>query len=213
MDSNKKAIIAQKIQTTIGNLQKNRMQAFFVENREQAVAKVRELIAEGSTVACGGSMTLDETGIIDQLRSGRYQFLDRDQPGLTLEQRQDICRGAFTADVYLCSSNAITEDGKLYNVDGNSNRVAAMLFGPKNVIVVAGINKLASDIHEAVARVKNIAAPTNCVRLNRNTPCIQTGHCINCQSEDRICCNYVVMAQQCHQDRIKVIIVGEELGY
>lgn len=189
------------------------MQAFFVENREQAVAKVRELIAEGSTVACGGSMTLDETGITDQLRSGRYHFLDRDQPGLTLEQRQDICRGAFTADVYLCSSNAITEDGKLYNVDGNSNRVAAMLFGPKSVIVVAGINKLASDINEAVARVKNIAAPANCVRLNRNTPCIHTGHCINCQSEDRICSNYVVMAQQCHQDRIKVIIVGEELGY
>jgi L-lactate utilization protein LutB len=213
VDQNKKDIIAKKVARTIENLKKNNMRGFFVENKGQAVAKVQELIAEGSTVAWGGSESLYESGVIDHLRSGKYLVLDRDRPDLSMEQLRAIFIRSFDADFYLCSSNAITEDGELYNVDGNSNRVAAMLFGPKNVIVVAGYNKLVRDVDEAVARVKSIAAPANCVRLNRNTPCIHTGHCMTCKSPDRICSNYVVMAQQKHIDRIKVIIVGEELGY
>lgn len=213
MGNNKKAIILRKINRAIQNLQKNNMQAFYVETKDQVVKKIEELIQQGATVTCGGSMTLFETGVIDHLRSGRYNFSDRYKPGLTSEQIREIFIGAFSADTYICSSNAITENGELYNVDGNSNRVAAMIYGPKSVIVVVGFNKIVKDIDEAVQRVKSIAAPANCTRLNSKTPCVTIGHCTDCKSEDRICCNYVVMAQQRHKDRIKVIIVGEELGY
>ena len=111
------------------------------------------------------------------------------------------------------SSNAVTEEGELYNVDGNSNRVAALAYGPDSVIVVAGCNKIVPDIAAAVERVKKIAAPVNATRLHCSTPCAKTGECMNCHSDGRICCNYLVSAQQRHQDRIKVILVGEELGY
>lgn len=213
MDANKKAIIEKKIEKTLKNLERNKMQAFYVENKEQAVNKVKELIPEGAVVTCGGSMTLFETGIIEHLRSGRYNFLDRYKPGLTPEQIREIYIRAFSSDVYMCSTNAVTENGELYNVDGNSNRVAAMVYGPKSVIVVAGYNKIVKDIDEAVERVKRIAAPANATRLSHKTPCVNTGQCENCRTDDRICCNYVVMAQQRHKDRVKVIIVGEELGY
>lgn len=213
MDGNKKLIITKKIERTLENLKRNNMQAFYVEAKNQVADKLQELLQEGDTVSCGGSMTLFEAGIIDQLRSGRYNFLDRYKPDLTPAQIGDVFIGAFSADAYVCSSNAITENGELYNVDGNSNRVAAMLFGPKSVIIVAGHNKIVKNIEEAAERVRSIAAPANAVRLNCKTPCVQTGYCGNCKSEDRICCNYVVMGQQREKGRIKVVIVGEELGY
>ena len=137
----------------------------------------------------------------------------RDRPDLTPEQKKQIFRQAFSADVYLMSSNAVTEEGELYNVDGNSNRVAALAYGPDSVIVVAGCNKIVPDIAAAVERVKKIAAPVNATRLHCSTPCAKTGECMNCHSDGRICCNYLVSAQQRHQDRIKVILVGGELGY
>jgi L-lactate utilization protein LutB len=213
MDTNKKQIVNKKIEKTLDNLRKNNMQAFYIENKEQLVDKIKELIDEGTTVTCGGSMTLFETGVMEHLRSGRYHLLDRYKPELTPEQVREIYVAAFSSDTYICSSNAITEEGELYNVDGNSNRVAAMIYGPKSVIVVAGYNKIVKDIDEAVARVQSIAAPANAVRLNCKTPCVEVGHCTSCKSKDRICCNYVVMSQQRHKDRIKVIIVGEEFGY
>jgi L-lactate utilization protein LutB len=213
MDTNKKQIINKKIEKTLENLKRNNMQALYVDNKEQLIDKIKELIDEGANVTCGGSMTLFETGIMEHLRSGRYHLHDRYKPELTLEQVREIYISAFSSDAYICSSNAITEDGELYNVDGNSNRVAAMLYGPKSVIVIAGYNKIVKDIDEAVARVQSIAAPANAARLSCKTPCVETGHCTSCKSKDRICCNYVVMAQQRHKDRIKVIIVGEEFGY
>lgn len=116
--------------------------------------------------------------------------------------------------ILICSSaNAITENGELYNVDGNSNRVAALVYGPDSVIVVAGYNKIVPDIDAAVQRVKKVAAPINAVRLHCETPCAKVGECMNCHSEGRICCNYVVSAQQRHKNRIKVVLVGEELGF
>ena len=170
-------------------------------------------------------VTLKEIGIIPELKSGRYNYLDRGAEGLTREQVEEIYRKCYFADAYLSSSNAVTENGELYNVDGNSNRVSAILYGPKSVIMVCGYNKIVKNLEEAAKRVKEIAAPKNTVRLNLDTYCNKIGHCVSldneecpemcsgCHSEGRICCNFVVTAQQRHKDRIKVIIVGEELGY
>jgi hypothetical protein len=182
------------------------------------------LLKEGDTVGVGGAMTLFESGVIDFLRSGKFNFLDRYEEGLTNDQLNKIFVDSFSADVYLCSSNAITENGELYNVDGNSNRVAAICFGPKSVIIIAGYNKLVKDLEDAVKRVKTIAAPANCTRLSSQSYCREKGECMSfngdasemtggCSGPNRICCNYVVSAYQRKKDRIKVILVGEELGY
>lgn len=213
MDQHLKNVMDKHIQKAMENLIKNNMLAMYVDSKKEVPEKIAELIKPGETVSCGGSMSLFETGVIDYLRSGRYKFLDRYAEGLTREQMEDIYRQSFFADSYVTGTNAITLDGKLYNVDGNGNRVAAMIYGPKSVIVVAGINKLVTDLDEAFERVKNIAAPANAVRLSRKTPCVKTGTCMDCRSEDRICSSYVVLGWQKAKDRIKVILVGENLGY
>ena len=213
MDQHLKSIIEHKIRKTLENLDRNHIMAIYLESKDQVVAKLTELLRQGDTVACGGSMTLFETGVIEHLRSGRYHFLDRYAEGLTRDQLQDIFRKSFLADGYVTSTNAITENGELYNVDGNGNRVAAMMYGPENVIVVAGINKLVRDVDEAVQRVKTIAAPANATRLSTLTPCVKTGTCMACKSEQRICCSYTVFGQQRVKNRMKVILVGEPLGY
>ena len=219
MDQNRSAVLTMQITRTIQKLEQNQMSACFVSTRQQAVEKVKQLLNPGDTVACGGSMTLEECGVMEALKSGEYRFLDRAAPGLTPEQRQEIYLRSFGADTYLCSANAVTENGELYNVDGNSNRVAALMFGPKRVIVVAGYNKLVRNIQEAVLRVKRIAAPANAIRLGCDTYCAKAGHCISdemgegCRSKDRVCANYVVTAQQRIKGRIHVILVGEALGY
>ena len=168
-------------------------------------------------------MTAAECGIPELLRNGDYTFYDRSVPGLTPEQITDIYRKAFTCDAYISGSNAITENGELYNVDGNSNRVAAMLYGSKKLIVIAGYNKIVKDIDSAIKRVRETAAPANCVRLGLDNYCTHTGNCIasdrdgdmcdGCDAESRICCNYVVMSRQRMKDRVKVVLVAEELGY
>lgn len=213
------------IDYTIETLKKNKMDGFYCETSEKAVELVESLIEEGSTIACGGSVSLKESKILDLIKSDKYNFLDRDEPGLTRDEVNDLHRQTLKeADFYFASSNAVTEDGILYNVDGNSNRVSAIAFGPKNVILVCGYNKIVKDLNSAIKRVKTIAAPKNTKRLNSNTYCAKTGKCVSlknkeslmsdgCSSDDRICCNYLVSAQQRHQSRIKVIIVGEELGY
>lgn len=175
MDNNLKTIIEKRIAKTIRNLEKNNMQACYVESRADAVNKVRELMSEGQTVAVGGSMTLYECGVIDLLRSGRYRFLDRYEEGLSRDEVEKIFRESFFVDTYISSTNAITENGELYNVDGNSNRVAAICYGPKSVIIIAGYNKIVSDIDEAVDRVKRTAAPANAVRLSCDTYCSEKG--------------------------------------
>ena len=212
------------VNKTLEALRKNNMQAYFCATAEEVPDLVRTLINKGDIVTHGGSVTLAQTGITKLLSGGDYCYLDRNAPGLTREQVQEIYLKAFTSDVYFTSSNAITENGELYNVDGNSNRVAAMIYGPKSVIVIAGYNKIVSDLNTAITRVKCIAAPQNTQRLNCDTYCAKTGKCVSfqkkdslmcdgCLSEQRICCSYTVIAQQRHKDRIKVIIVGEKLGY
>ncbi|MBQ2941780.1 MAG: lactate utilization protein [Clostridia bacterium] len=210
------------IEKTLENLRKNNMAAYFVENKNEALGLIKELMAKGETVSVGGSVTLGEAGVLDLLRSGDYNFLDRYKEGLTREEVTRVFKESFFADTYLTSSNAITEEGELYNVDGNANRVAAMLFGPKSVIVLAGKNKIVGSLKEAEKRVKTVAAPKNVKRLSMKTYCSEKGFCMGaddekmcagCQSEDRICASYTVMARQRIKDRVKVIIVNEELGY
>ncbi len=212
------------IQETMKNLEGNNMKPYFCDTSKDAVELVKSLLKSGDTVACGGSVTLKETGVDELLKSGEYNFLDRSREGITPEEIEAVFIGAFSADAYLMSTNALTRKGELYNVDGNSNRVAALLYGPKSVIIVCGYNKIVENLDEAVERVKRIAAPLNTKRLHTNSYCENAGECMSLNSDNsfmcdgckglgRICCNYVVSAQQRKKDRIKVIIVGESLGY
>jgi len=213
MDSNIKCVSDLRVKRTMENLEKNNIEAFYVEDETMVVDKVKELITEGDTVSVGGSTTLFETGVIDYLRCGKYNFLDRYEDGLTPADIKQVFRKSFSADAYFTSSNALTEDGELYNVDGNGNRVAAMIYGPDKVIVIVGLNKIVVDVDAAVERNRNFSAPANAMRLNRDTPCTKVGYCMDCKSKDRICNNYVLIARQGMKGRIKVIIVGKDLGY
>lgn len=197
----------------IRNLNENWMEGYFVKDKEGLFDKLNELLNEVNTVSVGGSMTLFETGVIDYLQNGNFQFLNRYQKGLTSEQIQDIYRQSFFVDAYITSTNALTEKGELYNVDGNGNRIAAMIYGPKSVIVIVGKNKIVKNVDEAIQRVRHIAAPKNAKRLNRSTPCVKLGYCVDCKSPDRICSNYVIFRRQSKKNRIKVIILDEDFGY
>ncbi len=212
------------IKETIENLEKNNMEAYYVENEQEALNKVKSLLNEGDTVSVGGSKTLDECNVLELLRNGDYNFLDRYEQGLTRDDINKIFRDTFFADAYICSSNAIIKSGELYNVDGNSNRISAMMFGPKSVIIVAGENKIVNNFDEAVKRVKTIAAPKNTARLSCNTYCNKAGECVGakngsdapcagCNSDDRICCSFSILSYQRIKNRIKVIIVGKQLGF
>ena len=214
--------MTESIKLTMKNLERNGFKPYFVEKKEDVVSLVESLVPSGSSVSNGGSVSINETGVMALLESGKYKFIDR--RGLEGEELRNSYIASFGCDAFFCSSNAVTENGELYNVDGNSNRVACIVYGPRQVIIVVGINKIVPDINSAIKRVKQCAAPPNTIRLKKNTPCAKTGHCISldkdnsmicdgCQSADRICCNFVVSAQQRHKDRIKVIIVNENLGY
>lgn len=212
--------IMSKIERTAAALEKNNMVAYIAKDSEEAREIIKSILKEGNTVTNGGTVTLEETGIREMLKSGEYNYLDRalNMTGGTIDfYRQSLC-----VDVYLTSSNAITENGELYNVDGFGNRVSAISFGPKKVVVVAGYNKIVENIEEAVKRVKTVAAPKNCVRLNKNTACAKTGKCIafdksmteGCGSHERICRHYVTTGKQNGDfKRINVVLVAEELGY
>ncbi len=222
MDNNVKSIITKRINKTGENLRKNNMEFYYAETRGDVPAIVESLIKDGDVITNGGTMTMKECGLSELLSSPKYSYLDRSK--MTPEEVADLYIKAFSADVYISSTNAVTEDGVLYNVDGNSNRIAAIAFGPKSVIIIAGYNKIVRNLEEAEIRVKNIAAPANCERLSCETYCKEKGECVSlsmadrqmsdgCGSDGRICCNYLISAQQRHKGRIKVILVGEELGY
>jgi len=213
MDKNMKWLKESRVSSTINSLKKNGMNGYLVNSHEELIDKVNELTNEGDTVSCGGSISLFETGVIDYLRSGKYVFLDRYEDGLSKDDLKKLYRSTFSADVYFTSTNAITEKGELYNVDGNGNRVAAMLYGPDKVIIIAGVNKIVENIEEAIKRNERVSAPANCKRLNRATPCVKVGHCMDCSSEERICNEYTIIKRQGNKDRIHVIFLNAELGY
>lgn len=209
MDNGLKAVFDKRVDKIIKNLEKRNMKGYHVKSRDELFALLSELVPAGATVANGGSMTLEELGVFSWLR-GRddITYFDRETG-----DRRKCMVAAFDSDVYFAGTNAVTEDGCLYNVDGNGNRVAAMIYGPKSVVVVVGVNKIVSDLDAAKERVRKIAAPANTVRLSCDTPCSKTGECMDCNSPSRICCNFVVMSNQRVKDRMKVIIMDESLGY
>ncbi len=219
MDDNVKEIINKKILKTSENLKKNNIDCIIANSTDEVYDIVKSLITKGCSIATGGSVSLSQAKVYDLITNGDYEFIDRN----ALSPEETLLK-TYTADVYMCSSNAITERGELYNVDGNSNRISAIAYGPKMVIMVVGYNKIVRDIDEAVLRVKNLSAPANTIRLNLDTYCNKTGECISlknnnsfccdgCDSDSRICCNYLISAKQRHKNRIKIILVPEELGY
>lgn len=213
MDNNVKWVNEKKIERTMKALEKNNMCAYLVNNEEELLNQIDELINEGDLVACGGSMTLFETNVIDYLRNGKYNFLDRYQANISADDMKEIYRKSFYADAYFASTNAVTENGELYNVDGNGNRVAAMLYGPDKVIIVAGYNKIVENLSEAIQRNRRISAPANAKRLNKKTPCAKVGNCMDCKSPEKICREYTLIRSQSNSNRIHVIFLNEELGY
>lgn len=198
--------------TIIKNMAKKNMEGYHCATSAEAVEKALSLMPEGASVTWGGSMTLTECGLMDALKTANYELIDRDT-AKTPEDSRLMYAKQVMADYYLMSSNAITIDGELVNIDGRANRVSCLCWGPQNVIIIAGMNKVCSDVESAVQRVRNFAAPPNCVRLNRNTPCTQTGKCGDCYSPDCICSQVLITRRSSTPNRIKVILVGEELGY
>lgn len=210
MDKSLQAVYEKRVTRTIQALTKNRMDGEYIADRKALLARLEELMPEGCSCSTGGSATLDETGVRDYLRSGRFQFYDRYAPGV---DEDDILHKALLCDVFLTSANAVTEDGKLYNIDGNGNRLSAMIWGPKKVIVIAGVNKIVPNLEAARERVRTIAAPADATRLGKQTPCVMTGHCTDCSSPDRICSHEVITHWQENIGRVRVLIIGEEYGY
>ncbi|WP_252229017.1 lactate utilization protein [Clostridium sp. ZBS15] len=213
MDNNVLWYLEQQIQRTVNNLRKRNIAGFFVKDDVELKGLLKELIDENSVVGVGDSMSLFETGTIDFLRKGNYTFLDKYREGITSEEKKQIYIQNFSSDTFMCSTNALTEDGELYNIDGNGSRVAPMIYGPKQVILVTGINKIVKNIEEAEKRVRSYAAPIDAKRLGKNTPCTTLGYCVDCKSPNRICNDFTIIRGQFIKDRIKVIIVGKQLGY
>lgn len=198
--------------TIIKNLQRRHIEGFYCSSGEEAVKKVSELIADGSTVTWGGTMTVRDLGIPEHLKSrGTLEVIDRDLAE-TLEERQAMYLRAFSADVYLSSANAISEDGVIVNIDGAGNRVAAITWGPKKVIFVIGLNKVTQTVEAALSRARGTASPINSARFDIKTPCKADGVCHNCNSPECIC-NYVHFLRNSPKGRHTVILVGENLGY
>ena len=198
--------------TLIRHLQRRHITAYYCPSAQEAVRQVSDLIPDGSSVTWGGSMTIRDIGIPDYLKQrGTLEVLDRDLVE-TPEEKQAMYLRAFSTDVYLTSANAISEDGVIVNIDGNGNRVAAITWGPKKVIFVIGLNKVAQTTEAALARVRSTASPINAARFDIHTPCQVDGICHNCNSADSIC-NYVHFLRNSPKNRHTVILVGEELGY
>jgi hypothetical protein len=202
----------QQVERTIKALQKNNFAARFVLKAKDAAKEVFTMIPDGATVGVGGSVTLTEIGFFDEAATHPVTLLNP-SPLPSIEDFLRTRREMFLADVYVSSSNAVTEDGKLYNIDGTGNRVGSMTFGPKKVILVCGINKIVKDLDEAMSRVKNRAAPMNARRLALKTPCAETGICADCASPQRICNAYVVTAKKPIWTDVTVLLVGEPLGF
>ncbi len=213
MDENIKKANEIKIKKVIKNMEKRNITGYYCEDKEKAAELVLSLIPEGSEVSWGGSATLGETGIKDAVKAGNYTVND---PMLFSDPEEgfEARRKALLSDVFLSSANAVTMDGEIVNIDGRGNRVAAITFGPKKVILVVGANKLVFDERDAIDRIKNDACPPNCIRLGLNTPCAVTGKCGNCLSRGNTVCCYIVTTRFSYtDDRLHVVFVNDDLGF
>lgn len=213
MDKNKFQARKNLAQTMIKNLEKRNMEGFFAGTKEEAVSLIMEkFLVAGKSVCFGGSMSLTESGLMEALRSSDCILHDR-MTAKTSEEVREMKANMINSDYFLMSTNAITTDGELINIDGRGNRVSYLCYGPEHVIILAGMNKVVSSIEDGVRRVRDIASPPNTVRLNKNTPCARTGRCGDCYSEDCICSQIVITRRSGEKGRIKVVLVAEELGY
>lgn len=198
--------------TLVENFNKNFFESYYCSTKEEAKNKALSLIEENSTVAWGGSMSIQECGLLDAVKNGNYKVIDRDL-AQSMDERFDLMRKALTCDTFLMSSNAVSKEGELVNIDGMGNRVSALCFGPKQVIVIVGLNKVAPDRDSAIKRARNVAGPINSQRFNFDTPCTKTGACYDCKHPDCICAQMVITRICKPKGRIKVIFCGESLGF
>lgn len=205
--------IPEHVRAVIENLNKNKMAGYYVDQQVMLISLLDELIKDGEIVGCGDSVTLEQLGVFDHLRNRNVHFLDKFQPALTGKDKRELYLQNFRADTFVTGVNAITKKGELFNIDGNGSRVAPMLYGPGQVIVVAGINKITDNLDEAIKRTRQIAAPLDAKRLGKSTPCAALGRCIDCSHKERFCNDFVLITGQFIKDRIKVIIVDQSLGY
>ncbi len=204
------------VKNVIENLKKRYFEAYYVQTKEEALKKAIELIPKTDTISWGGSVTIEETGIIGYLKSNDYKIIDRDS-AKSAEERTLLLKKALLADTYLMGTNAITKKGELVNIDAIGNRISALIFGPKNVIIVAGINKITENEEDAIKRVRNYCAPVNIQRIAEKrevqTPCLITGECADCKSPDSIC-SHILITRLCNpKNRIKIILTAETLGF
>lgn len=198
--------LAQKV---IKGLESRNMTGYYASSAEEAKKIALDLIPEGSSVTMGGGMSVHEIGLVEALKNGNYNFIDRD----AAPDKRAAMLAAYDADFFLSSCNAITEDGIMINIDGNSNRVSAICQGPKKVLFIVGMNKVCSDVDGAMKRARNVAAPINAQRFGLNTPCSKTGSCFDCKSPDTICCQFLMTRFSRHEGRIHVILVNDSLGF
>ncbi len=202
-----------RVDRTRKALEKNGFTSQLVRDAHSAVKAIMEMIPDGATVGIGGSMSLNQIGFLEAANGRRMNLLNPFAQGLTLEEAGELRRKIFSCDYFLCSTNAITEEGQLYNLDSSGNRVGAMFFGPQKAIVVCGINKIVKDMEEARERVWNLAAPMNAKRLGLKTPCAETGVCSDCNSPERICNISVEIVKKPPRSDILILLVGEPLGF
>ena len=206
MITKRNALLAQRV---IRGLKSRNMTGYYAATREEALELALSLIPEGSSVTMGGCMSAREICLTDALKAGSYNFIDRDN----YEDKRAAMLAAYDADVFISSANAMTEDGVIVNIDGNSNRVSAIAQGPRKVLFIVGMNKVCRDTDSALKRARNVAAPINAQRFGLSTPCTKTGSCMDCKSPDTICCQFLITRYSRHQNRIHVILVNDSLGY
>lgn len=199
-------------QTLVKNLRKRHFDAYYCETSEEALEKALSLIPEGARVGWGGATSAEQIGLLKALRTGPYNAIDRDTAG-SPEERTEMMRRCLLSDTFVTGANAISLEGELVNIDGMGNRVSAIVYGPKKVLVIAGVNKITDTLEDALTRARTVAAPINKQRFGTDTPCTVTGSCADCLSDGCIC-NQILITRNCRPGgRIQVIIVGEELGF
>ena len=196
----------------VKNLESRNMEAYFVKTKEEALKKALELIPEGSSISWGGTASAKEIGLLDAVHEGNYEVYDREE-AQTPELKNEIAHKALDCDFFIGSTNALAENGVRVNIDGNANRVAAFAFGPKNVLLIVGMNKVVKSEEDAMSRARNEAAPINAQRFGLDTPCSKNGMCYDCKSPDCICCQILITRYSRAAKRIKVILVDENLGF
>ncbi len=196
----------------VKNLESRNMEAYFVKTKEEALKKALELIPEGSSISWGGTASAKEIGLLDAVHEGNYEVYDREEVQ-TPELKNEIAHKALDCDFFIGSTNALAENGVMVNIDGNANRVAAFAFGPKNVLLIVGMNKVVKSEEDAMSRARNEAAPINAQRFGLDTPCSKNGMCYDCKSPDCICCQILITRYSRVAKRIKVILVDENLGF